>query len=537
MTATRTHSNNRLSKKSFRCARLLCVALLLSCFCSVAKAITPEPMPSFPIPFDDTKYAPYSYIRIIGDKDTIDFSKITDEQFFDLAGKVIFPINKYTLPTLDSLVMELKNQVLPLINKDSLQLVKMMLRGAASPEGPTHWNKFLGEKRAEALMQFLGENLVLPTDSDFNMEINIEDYRTLCVLMHRRGDKDYGYVQALCDQYLPKNQTAKLKTTLRNARQGTLWLRLFREYFPMLRAARIILFFKHTRPVAEEPEMTIDLNQGKRVDNRTGSAARTVGPQIVVPKEPEYDTLTIKRPRREWLSVKSNLLFDFAYVPGYNRWCPIPNVAIEFYPKHGHFTYGFSLDFPWWQHYHQYKHFQIRNYQFETRYYVRSGDIRKREPGKGAAFRGLYFNAYVHTGLFGISFSDNKGWEGEGLGGGLGVGYVIPLGRKGHWRLELGAQAGFFTAKYDPYQYGNPLTGEIDDLYYYKWTGTDPTQFKKRQYRFNWIGPTRVDITLSYDLLYRRIAKKGISFIPWEKAEVIQPRDSETTDETYYETE
>ena len=50
-----------------------------------------------------------------------------------------------------------------------------------------------------------------------------------------------------------------------------------------------------------------------------------------------------------------------------------------------------------------------------------------------------------------------------------------------------------------------------DDLYYYKWT-KKPELFKKRQYRWNWFGPTRVGITLTYDLLYRRIYKKGVSF-------------------------
>ena len=58
----------------------------------------------------------------------------------------------------------------------------------------------------------------------------------------------------------------------------------------------------------------------------------------------EQDTL----PRREFLSVKSNLLLDVAYVPGYDRWCPIPTVAIEYYPKNGHFTFGASFDCPWW---------------------------------------------------------------------------------------------------------------------------------------------------------------------------------------------
>ena len=54
-----------------------------------------------------------------------------------------------------------------------------------------------------------------------------------------------------------------------------------------------------------------------------------------------------------------------------------------------------------------------------------------------------------------------------------------------------------------------------DGLYYYKWT-QKPELFKKRQYRWNWIGPTRIGITLSYDLLYRRIQKKGVSFKSYE---------------------
>ena len=43
----------------------------------------------------------------------------------------------------------------------------------------------------------------------------------------------------------------------------------------------------------------------------------------------------------------TNLLLDVAYMLGYNRWCPIPNLAIEYYPKKGHFTYGALFDFPW----------------------------------------------------------------------------------------------------------------------------------------------------------------------------------------------
>ena len=89
---------------------------------------------------------------------------------------------------------------------------------------------------------------------------------------------------------------------------------------------------------------------------------------------------------------------------------------------------------------------------------------------------------------------------------------MLPLSRNGHWRLEFAAQVGILYSGYDPYQFENPVNPDYrDGLYYYKWKGRK-ADFRERQYRFTWLGPTRVGITLSYDLLYRRWKKKGVSF-------------------------
>jgi len=151
-----------------------------------------------------------------------------------------------------------------------------------------------------------------------------------------------------------------------------------------------------------------------------------------------------------------------------------------------------------------------------SRYYLRSGDEDLREPGQGAAFARWYFSVYAHAAIYNVCLSPTKGWEGEGFGAGIGAGYVLPLGRSQHWRLELGAQFGFFRTQYDPYQWLCPIQPELDpEQYYYKWYG-DAKDFKRRQYRYNWLGPTRVEITISYDLLYRKIKKRGISLINHE---------------------
>ena len=521
-------------------AVLLCAVLVLSFLSLSVSAASPETTSTCRFPVDTTTYRPYPYIRFVGENDSI---KLTDEEFYDLAAKITFPINKYTLPKRDSIVMQLQREVFPLINQDSLEMVHMILRGATSPEGPTRFNRYLGEKRAETLLNFIKENLTIPMNDNFEMDFDVEDYRTLCIMMHRRGDPDYGYVQAMCDQYLSKNQPAKLKTTLRNARQGRLWIRLFREYFPQLRAARMVFFFRKPLTYAKKvvPEVNLDeilpdtlttpdvvLDTISVVIDTTPIVKDTIPavttiPVVVPPLQPFMtDSL---QPRRELLSVKTNLLFYGVYMPGYNRWCPIPNVAVEYYPKKGHFTFGASFDMPWWQDYDDHKYFQLRNYQLETRYYLRSGDIENNKPGEGAAFRGLYLQAYGHVGLFGICFDADRGWVGEGAGAGLGLGYVLPISKSGHWRLEFGAQFGYFRAKYDPYQYENPVDPTYsDNLYYYKWT-LEPELFKKRQYRFNWFGPPRIGATLSYDLLYRRNHKSGMSFKDYETYETQETQE------------
>ena len=335
---------------------------------------------------------------------------VGDEEFLDQAGKVVFVVNRYDRYTNDSLLHTLETQILPRINQDSLKLVRLVVRGAASPEGPIANNRMLGSRRVEALASFLRARLSVPVDEQsFTTEAVTEDYRLLLAMMRRAGDADLAIVQEICDQYLPNNDYALLKSALQRQQGGRLWRRLLREYFPELRAARVVLFFEITEApeIPETPEI-LETPETPEI------------PEVIEPHYETYvilDTLELPQPstlnpqpvaalripRREFLSVKTNLLFDFAYVPlGYNRWCPIPNIAIEYYPMRGHFTYGASFDCPWWQHYDDHKFFQIRNYQLETRFYLRSGSIERRTPGEGAAFRGLYFSAYAHAAIFGI---------------------------------------------------------------------------------------------------------------------------------------
>ena len=446
---------------------------------------------------DSTFYGHYPFIRFIDAQEDAGLVRLSDEDFLDKAGKVVFKINKYDVFTNDSLLRLLESEIIPRINKDSLRLRRLIVRGASSPEGPVPNNRMLGRRRSETLTSFLRARLSVPVDEqNFSSEVVTEDYRLLLVMMERAGDPAVGIVRSLCDRHLPRYEYTILKNKLKQLQGGILWRHLLKDYFPELRAARVVLVFdKPAEPtIPEKPEVPVDVD---------------VPVSLNVP---------VKVPRREVLSIKTNMLLYGFYLPGgYNRWCPIPNIAVEYYPMRGHFTYGGSIDFPWWQSYNKFKFFEVRNYQLDARYYFRSGDIDRRIPGDGAAFRGWYLQGYINAGLFNICFDKDTGYEGEYLGAGVGAGYVLPLTRRGHWKLEFSLQVGFVYGIYDPYQFENLVNPDYHDKrYYYRWSG-NADDFVARQYRFSWIGPTRVGITLSYDLLYLRWKKKGVSFRNFEK--------------------
>ena len=421
--------------------------------------------------------------------------KTTDSIFVQKSRPIKFIVNKINISEQDR--QWITNVLIPELKALGDKGI-VLGRATASPEGPLPNNHRLANGRRRSVDQLLA-SYGISTDR-IRYDVVDEDYALLHTLMDIEHDPLFNEVDSIMSRY-PDN-TRKLKAELMRHNKGKLWRYVLKNYYPVLRAVRIMAISKD---LIDAPK---GLPLAKPSPNMFGYFP---GIDFNL-KDFRFNIPVVlqerKAPRRELLSVKTNLLLDLAYMPGYDRFCPIPNVAIEYYPLHGHFTYGASFDGPWWQHYDAHKYFQLRNYQLHTRYYLRSGDIAMRKPGEGAAFKGLFFSLYAHAYLYNVCFGEKRGWEGEGWGTGLGIGYSLPLGKSEHWRLEFGAQAGMLRTHYDPYQWLCPVDPDKDEqLYYYKWYG-DAKDFKKRQHRYSWFGPTRVDITLSYDLIYRKRAKR-----------------------------
>lgn len=463
-------------------------------------------------------------------------SYVTDERetVKTVTGKVIFTVNRTDIHPGDAFLEEIRHDILPLIREQHLQLYRIDVRGAASPEGPTDGNERLAIGRARVLTDSLTAILPSAEGDLFHTRTVTEDYELLLEHMEAAADPDAPLVEGLIRRW--GSDIANLKWALYTAKGRTLWPRLLRDYFPELRATRVTLYFRidpgHevTPPPAAEPLPT---PQG---DQPALGEHDIILPPLTPLPEDSLTTDTLITPerihRRPVIALSTNLLYDLWYQPDFG-FAPMWNGKVEWYPyserhtfwNHTSLAAGFTN--PFYQRWETHEFFQIRNYELEARWYHRYDDETQQRYG-------WYVGAALDANIYGIGLSDTKGWQGEGTGAQLTGGYVLPLGRCKAWKLEFNVGVGIYRTDYDPYQYEDPFAGsdhghgeytpptflpggDLTIHYYYKWYG-NASDFRERQHRFRWIGPTQIGVSLKYDILWKRKTKRGLSFRHWEPA-------------------
>ena len=408
---------------------------------------------------------------------------ITDSLFDIVARGIRFRVNRTELLNDDPFIPLYNDSLVPWLKQNNLVLREVFVRGAASPEGPYDNNVRLSRERTKRLIEFLSSNLDQPiADRPMNAKCVTEDYAYLVKLMELAGDAEYERVKAIWEQSHGDERLCKRKLMALNS--GRTWKRLLEVYFPSLRQSRVVLWFavspKHLPNSAYQ--FTAKTEELDIPDLPTFISLPTAPTTVVVK---EYA-------RRHMIAARTNLLHDFLYVPQFG-FASGGNIQLEYYPLSGHYTFNAGFTFHNHRHWSTHKFFQMRDAQLELRRYFQ-GD---------GAFLGPYVGTYLEGTVYGIGFSATKGWEGEGGGAGLSLGYTCNLNKKGSLRLELSMSVGAFITRYDPYVWGNPINGTIDGRYYYDYLGST-SKFRERNHRFMWWGPTNAGIHLTYDIIYRK---------------------------------
>lgn len=175
------------------------------------------------------------------------------KEFCQRAGAVIFPVNKTVINPGNAFLNELRTEILPLMESQNLELYRIDVRGAASPEGSVENNHRLAVGRANVLRDSITNILPSATGDIINLSSVNEDYELLIHYMEEAGDPDAALVRKLVNKW--SNSPKDLKWALFTAKNRTLWKKLLKDYFPQLRATRVILHFRVATP--SEPEKVV----------------------------------------------------------------------------------------------------------------------------------------------------------------------------------------------------------------------------------------------------------------------------------------
>lgn len=240
---------------------------------------------------------------------------------------------------------------------------------------------------------------------------------------------------------------------------------LLQTHYPRLRNSVFCIVYYSELPPVEEPVAQFELPHGQ-ID--IAQPLQPVQLQEVVYREP-------------MLNVHTNLLYDLGTAL---------NFGIEYYPHDSRWSVAANYTFPWWGGDKKHRYMQLIDGELQVRRYF----------DKKANHAGHYLAAYVHANYYDFSFDAERAWQGEGNGIGLSYGYVWRPWKDKRWKLEAFVRLGYYHSLYDPYHASDPYNGK----YYYDWDGAIE-DFERRNYRLRWFGPTGLGITLSYDLLQRKI--------------------------------
>ena len=369
----------------------------------------------------------------------------------------------------------------------------------SSPDGGLARNEWLTEHRSQVILEYM--NLHFPELSDrISLNTVTESWENLSMYVAQDPnltEKNRTKILDIIDS--PTMSVATKKSRLKNnlgsqSKLGNLYSYLLKYYYPVIRNTGIYVL--HTvEPVTafNMPPLVPYVEETSPVlPDTIGPAPAQSEPHVFA--EPDSTPPERKRPV---LAVKTNLPY-YGFFRKDLGWAPIYNVEAEWYPtENGRWTLLGEYEFPWHMAKDNHECFEILNLQLEARRYFK----------KASNHSGHYLSAYAGVNLFDICFDgySGHGFQGEGFGGGLGYGYVLPLGKKPdtRWKLEFFIKGGVYVTLYDPYDAGNPFQGK----YYYEWYDA-PNLFIRRNMIFRWLGPTGAGITLSYDLIRKKVKNK-----------------------------
>ena len=337
------------------------------------------------------------------------------------------------------------------IRRDStINIVEVSFCGAASPEGSDQLNRRLAQGRLTALERLVRKEVDIPdsliTHNDSYipwdyLKSQIEDSE----LLHK--DEVIAILEEearLVDYHYPNLHIDSRVVKLQKLDNGKVWQQMNKLFFGQMRNASVVFItYKKELPAVQEPiivQDTVVAEPSTEIAPDTTAIVETIVPKI-----------------EEWnrkLYLKTNALF----------WgMGMTNVSAEI-DLAKHWSFALPVTYSAWNYFTSTVKFRTLAVQPEFRYWFNENNQK--------FFIGAHFGyAQYNVAVDGDYRYQDHGGKSPALGGGLSVGYRIPISKNDKWHIEFTLGAGVYGLHYDKFY--NVNNGKLIETYRKTYWGID----------------------------------------------------------------
>ncbi len=328
------------------------------------------------------------------------------------------------------------------IQQDStISIEHIFFSGTASPEGSYEINRQMSQGRLASLERFIRNQIDIP-DSIINRSTDSICWEHLALMVK---DSDIPHKDEILEIINASQEIVKYYNRTIDKRvlrlmalgNGRVWREMKRSFFTKMRNAGVVVIVTKKTPL---PIVKTALKSNTHAVKLTDT--KSSAPNIA--SLYRYYVTDSKEEHINNLHVKTNLL---------GLGLGIANAAVET-DLCKHLSFNLHGYYSAWNYFTSSIKFRAFALQPEVRYWFSNKNI-----CNDGLFTGVHFGiAWYNIAVKGeYRYQDHNG-NSPALGGGLTLGYRLPISKNSRWKAEFSLGAGIYNLQYDKFRnYGNRL--------------------------------------------------------------------------------
>lgn len=318
----------------------------------------------------------------------------------------------------------------------TIELVSVEFCGAVSPEGSVRFNRWLSNARLETLERYVRSRIDIPEE----IIVRNDHYIAWSELHDMVEKSDYANKEEILAIIDSENRsTGEVLDSrigdLKRLDNGVTWRRLFRDYFIHMRNAYTVLVTKRKAVKIEQMEPSEPMSV---------RPLGFPGPEIETEPQSLISTSSNILPEKRYLYVKTNVT-GLALLQA--------NVGVEF-DMGRYLSFYLPISYSALDYFSPTTKFR----QFALQPELRVWPLKNQDRLFIGAHLGFAYYNYAFNGDY--RYQDRDGTH-PTLGGGLSLGYRLPISRNKDWKLEFALGVGVYPLDYDLFI--NEVNGPLYD--------------------------------------------------------------------------